>query len=233
MKNTLIQIFKYAVFGIFSASIDFFLFLILYKIYNLDPLISNFFSSNVGIFISFILNIKFNFINKDSSFKKFILFYIVGFCGYLFSHYFIKTSIENTNYDADTIKLVSYIGIFFIQFTINKYITFNIVKINIRYFIIYLILRKKMIGINSKIDSYNTMLIIDESISNMDQFYRTIILLTLFFYIIIALLFYYCSFKIFKLNYSYYLFKNIFPFKFALRWIRTYVLMIQGDINEL
>jgi len=119
------EVFTYAAIGVFSASLDWIFFLIFTHKFHITPITANLISSHVGISSSFILNYSINFNVKDKFLKRFSSFYLVAFVGYLFSYFFILLGLKKSLLSADSLKALSYIGIFIIQFTLNKYVTFN------------------------------------------------------------------------------------------------------------
>ncbi len=116
---------NYILIGLFCATIDWSIFVLLVHKSHLSISIANFISSHIGIFSSFIINAIFNFRVGNMLVKRFIFFYFTALIGYIFGHYFVIYFVNNLNFSADISKALSFLGIFLIQFTINKLITFK------------------------------------------------------------------------------------------------------------
>jgi putative flippase GtrA len=121
---------KYALIGIICASIDWLIFTLLVNEFHFSLFLANLISTHIGIFLSFTLNLRINFVVKDKIFNRFIFFYSIGFIGYIFGHFMIHFLVNNVYLSPSTSKIFSCFGVFLIQFTLNKLITFKKSKQN-------------------------------------------------------------------------------------------------------
>ena len=119
------EIILYIIIGSLSAGTDLFLYSILTKYSNINYLIINFFTVLVGIILSFTLNRKYNFKIIDFVFKRFIIFFSIGFVGMIVSSIFLYFFIELFYLDMFLSKFLSIILVVVIQFLLNKFITFK------------------------------------------------------------------------------------------------------------
>jgi putative flippase GtrA len=71
------QFSSFALFGLFSAGIDFILYFVLIKV-GLDPIYGNVISSIVGILINYLLVSKFTFNVDYRSSRKILLFFLIA-----------------------------------------------------------------------------------------------------------------------------------------------------------
>lgn len=118
------QIILYFIIGGFSASLDFLIFSLLVKM-NVQYLVANILSVNCGIISSFILNRKFNFKVKDRVFFRLVVFYLVGFLGLVVSTVILFVLVDKLDYNKVSSKIASIFIIAFMQFFLNKFITFK------------------------------------------------------------------------------------------------------------
>lgn len=121
------QLFLYGIIGLFSSTIDalFFHFLV-YKV-HIYSVIANIFSVVLGILISFILNLNFNFKVKDKIFIRFLSFFTVGLLGLLLSTVIIALG-EKLNWDIFITKIGSIFIVAMVQFILNKLVSFKTKK---------------------------------------------------------------------------------------------------------
>ena len=121
------QLFLYGIIGLFSSTIDalFFHFLV-YKV-HIYSVIANIFSVVLGILISFILNLNFNFKVKDKIFIRFLSFFTIGLLGLLLSTVIIALG-EKLNWDIFITKIGSIFIVAMVQFILNKLISFKTKK---------------------------------------------------------------------------------------------------------
>lgn len=115
----------YGIIGGISASIDFLIFYSLTKFTEINYLLANFISISIGITISFILNKKYNFKVNDKVFKRFLIFVSVGFSGLLISSMLLYLFIDIICLNKIISKFISIVFVVFIQFFVNKFITFK------------------------------------------------------------------------------------------------------------
>lgn len=115
----------YGIIGGISASIDFLIFYSLTNFTEIYYLLANFISVSIGITISFILNKKYNFKVNDKVFKRFLIFVSVGFSGLLISSALLYLFIDIIYLNKIISKFISIVFVVFIQFFVNKFITFK------------------------------------------------------------------------------------------------------------
>ena len=120
------EIILYIIIGSLSAATDLLLYSILTKYSNVNYLIINFFTVLVGIILSFTLNRKYNFKITDFVFKRFTIFFSIGFGGMIVSSLFLYFFIELFYLDMFLSKFLSIILVVVIQFLLNKFITFKL-----------------------------------------------------------------------------------------------------------
>lgn len=120
------QIVLYFLIGGFSAGFDYGIFFVLVNVFDIQYLVSNFFSVHCGIVSSFLLNRHFNFKVKDEVISRLLSFYFVGLLGLAVGSGFLMVTVDYLQWDALFAKMGSIIGIALIQFLLNKYITFKI-----------------------------------------------------------------------------------------------------------
>ena len=224
---------KYFGIGFFCVTVDWLFFCIEIYILKLEPILANFISSHIGIFLSFYLNCKYNFIVKNSIFYRFISFYMVGLIGYIFGHFFLKTGLSISSFSSEVIKAFSYVGIFYLQFTLNKLITFGSAWKDFRFYILKYLARNKMLGLGFDLSKERGAIeVISDSLGGMELFFQFVLISVLFSYILISNLLNIFSLGYFGTNKSFLIFSKLIPFNFAIRWLRSYSLMVYGEILE-
>jgi putative flippase GtrA len=119
------QFILYSIIGFSGAFIDFVVFIVLIKVFNLNTIIANAISISLGITNNFILNSVFNFKVKDKLKQRFIKFYIIGLFGFLISSLIIYVLKEVLGVDPIISKLCSIIIVVILQYSLNKRITFK------------------------------------------------------------------------------------------------------------
>ena len=118
------QFFLYGVIGCTSAFIDFLLFTLMYRLFEMNKYLANGISVHTGIAISFILNRKFNFKKNDRILYRAISFYLTGLFGLALSQGLLWFG-GILLLPVLMVKLASIFIVGVIQFTINKLVTFN------------------------------------------------------------------------------------------------------------
>ena len=118
----------YGIIGCLSSGLDFCVYTFLVRIIGMNYLLANCISVVVGITTSFTLNRKYNFKVTDRTVKRFALFFTVGICGMLLSNLILYVCIDKLMMDNIVSKLLSIVLVVFVQFLINKFVTFK--KIN-------------------------------------------------------------------------------------------------------
>lgn len=115
----------YGIIGCLSSSLDFCVYTFLIRMIGMNYLIANSISVVVGISTSFSLNRKYNFKVTDRTFRRFVIFFTVGICGMLLSNLILYVCIDKLMVDSIVSKLLSIVLVVFIQFLINKFVTFK------------------------------------------------------------------------------------------------------------
>ena len=118
----------YGIIGSLSSGLDFCVYTFLDRVVGINYLFANCVSVIIGITTSFTLNRKYNFKVTDRTFRRFAIFFTVGICGMLLSNLILYICIDRLQMDSIVSKLLSIVFVVFIQFLINKFITFK--KIN-------------------------------------------------------------------------------------------------------
>ena len=115
----------YGIIGICSSSLDFLLYTLLVTYFCWHYLLSNCISVLAGITTSFTLNRAYNFKVKDKTATRFVIFLFVGLCGMMMSNFILFLCIDILSLNEIVSKLLSIIFVVFLQFLINKNITFK------------------------------------------------------------------------------------------------------------
>jgi putative flippase GtrA len=115
---------KYVLIGLTGVAIDFVIYAILVKVFNVNFLYANIIAISCGIINNFFLNLFLNFKTKNKLLVRFISFYTVGLMGLLLSEVlliaFTKLGIGQVSAKFLTLPFV-----LVFQFFLNKYISFS------------------------------------------------------------------------------------------------------------
>lgn len=114
----------YGIIGCFSSSLDFVIYTFLVRV-GLYYLIANCISVMAGIITSFSLNRQYNFKVKDATIRRFSIFLTVGVCGMMLSSLILFLCVDIFFIDKLLSKLLSIVLVVFLQFIVNKYVTFK------------------------------------------------------------------------------------------------------------
>lgn len=120
----------YGIIGCCSSGLDFCVYTFLVEAVGMDYLIANCISVIVGISTSFTLNRKYNFKVTDRTPRRFAIFFTVGICGMLLSNIILYVCIDKLMMDNIISKLLSIVLVVFVQFLINKFVTFKKINTN-------------------------------------------------------------------------------------------------------
>ncbi len=123
MSDTFKQFIFYIIIGASGVTIDFIFFNILIY-FKVHYILANCISVSSGIINNFFLNRRFTFKKNDKSVQRFISFFLVGLFGLLLSSLILFTNQNYIHMDVVVAKIISIVLIAFIQFTLNKIITF-------------------------------------------------------------------------------------------------------------
>jgi putative flippase GtrA len=115
----------YGLIGLFSAGLDFVIYTLLVNTIGLHYLISNILSVFIGITASFTLNRQYNFKVKDKAKQRFAIFLSVGLTGLCLSSLILYICVQYLYLNELFAKFLSIICVVFVQFLLNKYITFK------------------------------------------------------------------------------------------------------------
>ncbi len=87
---------------------------------------------SIGVSINFVLNSYFNFKVKDNLVRRFLNYYSIGVIGLIITSFILYTFVDFFSFSLFLAKLVAIISVLFIQYNLNKKITFsdNFVKVN-------------------------------------------------------------------------------------------------------
>ena len=127
-KNLIREILLYGVIGGFAASTDGIVFYFLSQ--RFDMYASNFVSINIGITLSFVLNMYLNFKVVDRVAQRACSFFVVGYTGLCLSMLILYVGVDLANLPKMEVKILSVFIVAAVQFTLNKLITFKKVDID-------------------------------------------------------------------------------------------------------
>jgi putative flippase GtrA len=119
------QLIKYGIIGCFCAGLDFAIYSLLTQVFYLPYLHANIWGIHCGIFTSFFLNRHFTFQVKNRTTLRFVSFYFVGLIGLLISSGLLYLFIEKIQFHELIAKAITIIVVAFVQFLLNKYISFR------------------------------------------------------------------------------------------------------------
>lgn len=115
----------YGIIGGFCAALDFGIYTALCYWDIMPYLWANIISIHAGILTSFSLNRSFNFKVKDKPAARFLSFYTVGLTGLGISELMLYSMVTIGGLNEVFCKLLSIVAVAFVQFFLNKYITFK------------------------------------------------------------------------------------------------------------
>lgn len=115
----------YGIIGSFTSFLDFCVFTLLSKYFDVNYIIANCISVLVGITTSFTLNRAYNFKVKDHYKRRFVMFLSIGLCGLLLSNCIMYFGIDLMHYNELIVKFASIVFVVGFQFLLNKFITFK------------------------------------------------------------------------------------------------------------
>ena len=115
----------YGLVGSFCAGLDFIVYTLLLQ-FDIDYIISNVISVNIGICTSFILNRRYTFKIKNKTIKRFLTFYVVGFTGLLLSISMLYVLVSFFHVDKVFSKIITIAFVALMQFILNKFVTFKL-----------------------------------------------------------------------------------------------------------
>lgn len=118
------QALLYGLIGAFSASLDYLSFHF-FRSLGMPLLLSNFFSINIGITTSFLINAAYNFKKTDRLGTRATIFYSVGYLGIGISSLILYIFVVIGSFDESLVKLVSIFVVAAIQFVLNKTFSFR------------------------------------------------------------------------------------------------------------
>jgi putative flippase GtrA len=119
------QLILYGLIGLIGATIDFILYIILYRSLGVPPVIASFLSVSAGIVNNFIINSRHNFKVNDRLWYRFVNFYAIGIGGAILSSVLILILFNGLEIDATVAKLITIIPVVLLQFVLNKKLSFR------------------------------------------------------------------------------------------------------------
>lgn len=125
LYNKFRNLILYGIIGGISSGLDFAVYTLLVNIIGFHYLIANICSVLIGITCSFTLNRRYNFKVTDNTKRRFIIFLFVGIAGLLLSSLILYLCIQELKLDELLSKLLSIVLVVFIQFILNKNVTFK------------------------------------------------------------------------------------------------------------
>lgn len=114
----------YGIIGCGASLLDFSIYTLLVHT-EVYYVVANSISVLAGIITSFILNRQYNFKVKDNTKRRFAIFLTVGLSGMLLSNFILYICIDQFDINKLISKLLSIALVVFLQFIINKSITFK------------------------------------------------------------------------------------------------------------
>lgn len=115
----------YGIIGCCASGLDFAIYSILVRYFCVHYIYANSISILAGISTSFLLNRKYNFKVKDHTIRRFAIFLSVGLLGLLLSNVILYICISLIGINELLSKFLSIILVVFLQFILNKFITFK------------------------------------------------------------------------------------------------------------
>ena len=115
----------YGLIGSSSALLDFIIFTLLTEVLGIYYLVANCISVTCGLANSFILNRKYNFKVTDRTFKRAILFFVVGYFGLAINSALLYVFITYALFARPIAKICAMAIEVLLQFTFNSLVTFK------------------------------------------------------------------------------------------------------------
>ena len=120
------ELILYLIFGFLTTVVSYAVFFILYTLFNINELISNFFSWVSGVVFAFSTNRKYVFENEDSHiFSSFIKFASGRVFTLLFDEAMIYVFVSLLKYNVFIIKIISSIFVVILNYIISKFFVFK------------------------------------------------------------------------------------------------------------
>ncbi len=114
----------YSAIGVTGVVLDYLVFLFLYNVLGINPIVATMLSVLLGITSNFIFNTLFNFKKTNKLHLRYLSFLAVGLSGLLISTYILAFG-EVFAFDANIVKLTSLPIIVLYQYFLNKNISFK------------------------------------------------------------------------------------------------------------
>ena len=127
MKKFIKQGFKFLGVGIVSTVIDWAVFILIYAMIGFNHQVALVFAFISGAIVNFILNKKYTFENKSQSAYQPLLFLTIAASMLLFSLYLLDFFVKFVDPVIGRIVVTGIV--FFANFLLHKFITFNIFKV--------------------------------------------------------------------------------------------------------
>ncbi len=114
------MIFKYINVGILNSIVGFLVIITCINFLNIHYQFSYFVGYSVGLIISFVLNKRYTFSNKDKWYNLFLPFIIIFIFSYLISHLILIFFVEKINLNINIAILISMTFYTLISYILNK-----------------------------------------------------------------------------------------------------------------
>lgn len=115
----------YGIIGCCTTALDFIVFRLLLCWMPHHYIAANAVSCSVGILCSFLLNRKYNFKVTDHAVRRMLVFFSIGLFGLSLSSAILHLCIDVMHMEESAAKLISIVLVAFIQFVLNKYVSFR------------------------------------------------------------------------------------------------------------
>lgn len=115
----------YGVIGSSGALLDFVLYALMYKSFDVPPFIASFLSVSLAIANNFLLNNWINFKKSGHILSRFLSFYLTGIGGAILSSLLIVVLYNGIGLDGLVSKLITIPPVVLLQFYINKKVSFS------------------------------------------------------------------------------------------------------------
>ena len=115
---------RYSIIGLTGVCLDFSIFKLLLLV-DLNLVYANAIGYLAGTFLTFVLNINFNFRVKSRYFKRFFWYLLIALSGLLASYYLINFINMAYSLSLTIAKIISLPFVLSYQFTLNYFITFT------------------------------------------------------------------------------------------------------------
>ncbi|WP_027183105.1 GtrA family protein [Desulfovibrio inopinatus] len=124
LLQTVAKAIRYGVIGASCALIDLGLFAFFVSVTSFSPVIINVFTYFIGTLLSFYTNARFTFCCNDKMFRRASLFFFAAVVGLSLSSFLLHAA-PWLGIGVITMKIISMIFVFGVQFSFNNFVTFG------------------------------------------------------------------------------------------------------------